>query len=241
MKRISTPLVGVILLLPLVLSLTGCATKMKGTEFYRAENFRLTETRGKNVGLLLINDGSKTGFKKSFDKVYGSEQEFLERLTDLLIVNLEAHAVRVETLSVANSVLERIAESEFDKKKPIGAYPPEPVRRDLIRLASRSRVDVILLVRRWSIRSIVDMEPDSSTTFCVVDLEGGIFDARGEMLFYVGTSGFHQVIPFFFKTALKSAVADAAEKFAGIMAGVWPVEQLQEIAVDPRYREKEHE
>ena len=61
------------------------------------------------------------------------------------------------------------------------------------------------------------------------------------MLFYGATSGFGQVTPFFFKTALKSAVADAAETFAEIMAGVWPDEQLQEPVLDPRRRGEGHE
>ena len=136
----------------LVLSLTGCVHTTTGTEFYRAENFQLTETRGKNVGLILINGGSKTAFLKSFEKVYGNDHEFMERLRQLLVGALEAQSVRVGELSVPQAVLKDIAETHFDLGD-IGASRSERLRRELGGLASRYGLDMIFLVRRWSVSS----------------------------------------------------------------------------------------
>jgi hypothetical protein len=133
------------------------------------------------------------------------------------------------------------------------------MRRELGSLASNSGVDMILLVRRWSISSYFIDLPDSEPVYvpgadgkpmmissrssggsqevCVVMLEGGIFDSRGEMLFYGKTSGNDSVFLFFYKSALRSAVADAAEKYAEMMTGVWPDEQLRKPALDLRRRD----
>ena len=235
-RSIATILISIIV--------AGCATTPQkpvslyfGIEHFRAKSFTPNETIGKCVGLIFLNNGKKTGFLKTFKKIYVNDQGFADHLSEKLGDEMQDRGVIVSTIimTTKDSFLDDIR-NQYDLKEEIA------------KIIQQHNLDMAVIVSRWELDSMTvfsvgGMNPTGSGfalnttvpivyrrnglniqpkrddgTICVLMIDGLLFDSNGNQL-YVGQIGGLSSTGFAFNNALKSAVADAAKIWADMFTG----------------------
>ena len=246
----------VIQLLVIAAAVVGCAHKAE--QYFRADGFQASDTRGKRMALVVLDERAAVpapgwcfanpGRAGCVDHAFEASGGFFAALVGELTREFAKSGVEVVRVPAPEVRLDR-AEQPLRYAAQSRYELPSEVRDDLSEMAVRHGADLLLVLREWGLvytatngpvpRPATPSSPSSipsasSSTAGAqavgvsyrLSLEGAIFDADGSPLYHGRTSGGASQFLFFYKSAIRAAVSDAAVNFVKLTTGRWPAEDL---------------
>jgi hypothetical protein len=227
-------------LLPTAAMLLHCTVPKYATQYYRSDDFSLTDTRQKTVVVTVLGPGVVSGYEKGFAKVYGEKDEFVEDLKPMVIRSFNSMGLKATEAEIGEVVREMFGESSgvFEEGEKVR---DEAFRQIVREICSRHQSDYLFLITHWGVSGdwknhpgAMVMGPNGTMTsmgggsskMCYVQLRGAVLDNQGELQYFGEAQSQSEVIMFGFKSALKTSVSDAVIKFAQLLTGRIPEQNI---------------
>ena len=219
--------IAIIFVIPFFIS---CGPIFFGTEYFKDVDFDFKNTQNKKIGLIVMDNGKKTGFINSFKNQYKSNDVFIQSIYDIVIAGFTDKGLTIKPIPLAKEYKDIFCDKTgyFDN---VGVIQEKTdVWKTLVK---EYDVDVLFIVNAWEVADYHESRYDSmskttiSSVFCQIFLNGCIIDGDGVLKYAGQSNGSSNVSFFMYKTALVKAVKNSIDRFALIFTGGVKDENLE--------------